>query len=96
MSKQTLCCVGCSGLISLTPVGPFHTIKDASGRLWHFEEHHYCGPIILRKDGDPKTRQPGSRSPFWPAYYAWKKAAKAPELRKGVTEMTAPKAKSPH
>jgi hypothetical protein len=68
-----LCCVTCGGF-SLTTSGPAHTITDATGRAWRFELHHYCGPIVLRQDGEPKTRQPGSRSPFWPAFEAWSKA----------------------
>lgn len=68
-----MCCVGCKGL-SLTLSGPMHIINDESGRTWRFELHNYCGPIVLRKDGEPKARQPGSRSPFWPAFEAWSKA----------------------
>lgn len=69
-----MCCIGCAGL-SLTTSGPEHTIIDAAGRAWRFEQHHYIGPIVLRQDGEPKDRQPGSRSPFWPAYYAWTKSS---------------------
>lgn len=72
---MSMCCVGCKGL-SLTPGGRVHAIHDAAGRRWIFEQHHYCGPIVLRKDGEPKARQPGSRSPFWPAYEAWSKTGK--------------------
>ena len=70
-----MCCVNCNGN-SLNAGGPEHVITDVSGRAWRFEQHHYCGPIVLRRDGNPKTRQPGSRSPFWPAYEAWNKATK--------------------
>lgn len=73
-----LCCVSCQGL-SLTRGGREHTVHDASGRSWTFEQHPYCGPIVLRKDGDPKARQPGSRSPFWQAYTAWQRAQAKPD-----------------
>lgn len=74
-----LCCVSCQGL-SLTLGGHEHTVRDAGGRAWTFEQHPYCGPIVLRKNGDPKARQPGSRSPFWPAYSAWQKAQAKPGI----------------
>lgn len=54
--------------------GPDHTVTDNSGRAWTFEQHPWCGPIVLRRDGQPKARQPGSRSRFWPAYEAWQQA----------------------
>lgn len=78
MAERTMrmCCVRCTGL-SLTTSGPEHTVTDATGRTWRFEQHHYCGPIVLRQDGEPKARQPGSRSPFWPAYEAWRQMTRA-------------------
>lgn len=48
-----------------------HVITDQAGKAWRFEMHRICGPIVLRADGQPKARQPGSRSPFWPAFEAW-------------------------
>lgn len=66
-----LCCIGCNGL-SLTLGGREHTVRDSAGRLWRFEQHPYCGPIILRNNGNPKSRQPGCRSAFWPAYEVWR------------------------
>jgi hypothetical protein len=65
----TMCCVGCGGL-SLG--GRDHTIVDAAGRRWKFEAHPVFGPIVLRANGDPKTRQPGSRSAFWGAWEKWR------------------------
>jgi hypothetical protein len=53
-----------------------HVITDAAGRLWRFETHHFCGPMVLRQDGQPKARQPGCRSAFWPAFDAWNTARK--------------------
>lgn len=67
-----LCCVSC-GKLTLSQLERTHTVSDSAGRHWMFEMHHYCGPIVLRKDGQPKTQQPGNRSPFWPAYEAWRK-----------------------
>lgn len=66
-----MCCIGCSGL-SLG--GRDHLIEGADGRRWYFEMHLQFGPMLLRANGDPKTRQPGSRSPFWPAFEAWQRA----------------------
>lgn len=38
---------------------------------WLVEIHRYCGPIVLRKDGEPRVRQPGARSAFWDAWERW-------------------------
>jgi len=65
------CCIKCSRLVSLTLAAPEHSVTDATGQAWIFEQHPMFGPIILRKDGNPKARQPGSRSKFWPAWQAW-------------------------
>lgn len=62
------CCQSCTG------DAPEHVITDAAGRPWRFEVHRFCGPMVLRQDGQPKSRQPGSRSPFWPAFDAWNAA----------------------
>lgn len=51
-------------------------VTDAKGRTWLFEMHRFCGPLVLRRDGSPKSRQPGSRSPFWPAFEAWQNQVK--------------------
>jgi hypothetical protein len=70
-----MCCIGCGGA-RLTLGGRDHTIADATGREWTFEMHPYCGPIVLLKNGDPKPKQPGSRSPFWDALEAWQASKK--------------------
>jgi hypothetical protein len=49
-------------------------VLDERGRTWRFEMHPYCGPIVLGARGDPLSRQPGSRSPFWPAFEKWQQA----------------------
>lgn len=74
-----MCCTSC-GAAGLPILGRIHTVTDIDGRAWLFESHRMFGPIVLRKDGQPKSRQPGSRSTFWPAWDAWyeqKQAAKA-------------------
>lgn len=60
-----------------TPDSREHVVADAAGKVWRFEMHRFCGPIILRADGEPKTMQPGSRSRFWPAYQAWRDARRS-------------------
>jgi hypothetical protein len=52
-------------------VSPEHEVTDANGKTWRFEFHSFLGPTILRKDGQPRARLPGERSPFWPAFTAW-------------------------
>ena len=58
-------------LIHISWAGPTRAITDAKGKRWTFEMHHYCGPIVLNKRGDPMERQPGERSPFWYAVTRW-------------------------
>lgn len=48
-----------------------HTVVDANGKTWSFSWHDFLGPTVLRGDGQPFARQPGIRSPFWPALTAW-------------------------
>lgn len=54
--------------------GDMQKSVDARGRVWRFEFHRYFGPLVLGKRGEPLSRQPGSRSPFWQAFEAWQKA----------------------
>ncbi len=58
-------------LIHISFAGPFQTITDSEGEEWYFEMHRYCGPIVLRKDGDPRVNQPNSKSLFWPTVQLW-------------------------
>lgn len=37
--------------------GPEHVIQ-VKGRRIRFEMHPYCGPVALRKDGEPAKQQP--------------------------------------
>lgn len=57
---------------SCNPGSRERTVTDARGRTWIFEVHYFCGPMVLRQDGEPRARQPGSRSPFWPAFEVWR------------------------
>lgn len=41
------------------------------GKKFLFEDHPYCGPIVLGKNGDPLTNQPPESSPFWDAVSYW-------------------------
>jgi len=58
-------------LIHISYAGPTRFVTDAKGKRWTFEMHHYCGPIVLNRSGDPVERQPGERSPFWHAVTRW-------------------------
>lgn len=58
-------------LIHISYGGPDRRIKDATGRIWHFEMHPYCGPAVTNQRGDPANKQPGPRSPFWDAVTQW-------------------------
>ena len=49
-------------------------MTDDAGRRWTFEMHRIFGPLVLRADGQPRERQPGTRSAFWPAFEKWRAA----------------------
>lgn len=51
---------------------PVHTVAS-KGKKWTFEYHRYFGPTVLRKDGEPRVRQPGPRSLFWAAFARWER-----------------------
>ncbi len=52
--------------------GPERTIIDGKGKKWRFEDHHYCGPIVLTgKTGEIAENQPPENSPFWDAVNLW-------------------------
>lgn len=51
--------------------GDIHIIVDETGRRWRFEDHHYCGPSVVNRRGEPVASQPGERSPYWRAVLAW-------------------------
>ena len=38
-----------------------------------FEWHYWCGPILCRKDMEPRKVQPSERHPFWAVLERWQK-----------------------
>lgn len=57
------------GFVDAWGAGPF-TI-EAGGKHFTFEDSDRFGPVVLNSDGDPASRQPGARSPFWNAHRHW-------------------------
>jgi hypothetical protein len=50
---------------------------SVGGKVIRFEDHPYCGPIVLQlKTGVPAENQPGERDLFWRHYDAWAKQGK--------------------
>lgn len=48
-----------------------------NGRTYRWDHHEYCGPLFLRKDGEPLKRQPREHHPVWPHFNRWLKKYKA-------------------
>jgi hypothetical protein len=47
---------------------------DRNGKLWRWEFHEYCGPLFLKKNGDPLKNQPMTEThPAWTPFEAWLK-----------------------
>ena len=61
-------CIHFGGAI-VTLAGPTRYITVGDKRIAF--EMTYCGPAVLKQDGNPKARQPSSRNPFWYAFSAW-------------------------
>lgn len=38
---------------------------------YRFEFSRWTGPVLVGKRGEPLSRQPGSRSPFWASFQRW-------------------------
>lgn len=51
--------------------GPDRVIVDRLNKRWIFEDHPYCGPVVIGKNGDPLENQPPESSPFWEAVQCW-------------------------
>lgn len=51
--------------------GPDRRILAQNGKVYHFEDHSYCGPTVIGKRGGILDNQPNCRSPFWAAVQAW-------------------------
>ena len=49
--------------------GPDRIIA-VGGKKWRFEDHPYCGPMTVGKNGDP-VKEPPESSPFWDAVNLW-------------------------
>ncbi|MEN6585743.1 MAG: hypothetical protein ABFE02_06800, partial [Sulfuricella sp.] len=59
--------------------GPDISIIDGRSRKWRFEDHPYCGPVVIGKNGDPLENQPPESSPFWEAVNCWYRQGKVTE-----------------
>lgn len=58
-------------MIHLCFGGPERWISCA-GKVFLFEDHHYCGPVVLNKSTrDPSENQPSEKSIFWQHVQAW-------------------------
>ncbi len=44
-----------------------------NGRTWRWSFHHYCGPLWLRKDGEPLKCQCPTSKAVWTAFQRWHK-----------------------
>ncbi|MCM2310307.1 MAG: hypothetical protein NDI84_02790 [Steroidobacteraceae bacterium] len=63
-------------LIHISHAGPDRWLF-AAGKAFRFEDHPYCGPIVLTtKGGDPAENQPPERHPFWTHVNAWYRQGK--------------------
>jgi hypothetical protein len=49
---------------------------NSGGKCFHFEFHHFLGPAMLSKRGDPIQSFPPRNSPFWDALRWWIKQGK--------------------
>ena len=58
-------------LIHVSYAGPERWIT-VGGKQWVFEDHHYCGPIVLcNETRDPSKNEPRESHPFWKHVNAW-------------------------
>lgn len=63
-------CACCADGVRLAGGGRDYTI-EVEGLRYVFEMHHYCGPAVLNRHGDPAKYQPSPRHPFWTAVTLW-------------------------
>lgn len=56
-------------LIHVMLGGPVYRLRCGKWRA--FEDHPYCGPIFIGKDGDPLDVQPSERDAVWSHVNAW-------------------------
>ena len=45
-------------LVCILHGGPERILVDGKGKKWHFEDHPYCGPVVVGNNGDPLENQP--------------------------------------
>ena len=57
--------------------GEIHEIQIV-GHTWRFEDHPVFGPLVLGRQDQILAKQPGPRSPFWPAFERWSQLRKTP------------------
>lgn len=56
-------------MIHISVAGPMYRL--VADKTYRFEDHRFCGPVVLGKDEDPLDAQPGERSLFWQHVNAW-------------------------
>lgn len=64
-------CACCTDGVRLATSSQEYTLQLPSGPRYVFEMHHYCGPAVLNKHGDPAKYQPSPNHPFWTAVTLW-------------------------
>jgi len=52
----------------ITLGGPWHCIGG-----YKFEMHNYCGPTLLKENGELREGMLGPRHKFWPQFEKWQK-----------------------
>lgn len=45
---------------------------SVNGKTWRWDFHHYCGPLFLRKNGEPSKYQSPPKA-VWDAFEKWHK-----------------------
>jgi len=58
------------GLIHILFGGPVRHLT-VGNKNYQFEDHPYCGPVVLDKNGEPLEKQPGELDTFWTHVNAW-------------------------
>jgi len=56
----------------------------AGGRIWRFEDHPYCGPMLINKDGS-SAKEPPPNSIFWKEVSKWYQSGKKTKVEHGKT-----------
>ena len=53
-----------------------------NGRTWRFDFDEYCGPLWLRKDGNPRVCQCPTIKAVWDKFQEWHDAYRAAKTKK--------------